>query len=75
MQDRPDAWHAGVDAVQVDARAEGHGREQQRDGGQRDDRDVAIVTLLLVAVTFETIWLLNLAESAGGLIELLFLCG
>jgi hypothetical protein len=41
----------------------------------RDDRDVAIVTLLLVAVTFETIWLLNLAESAGGLIELLFLCG
>ena len=41
----------------------------------RDDRDVAIVTLLLLAVTFVTILLLKLAESAGGLIELLFLRG
>jgi hypothetical protein len=41
----------------------------------RDDRDVAIVTLLLVAVTFVTIWLLKLAESAGRLVELLFLRG
>ena len=41
----------------------------------RDDRDVAIVTLLLVAVTFVTIVLLKLAESTGGLIELLFLRG
>ena len=41
----------------------------------RYNRDVAIVTLLLVAVTFVTILLLKLAESAGGLIELLFLRG
>ena len=41
----------------------------------RDDRDVAIVTLLLVAVTFVTILLLKVAESTGGLIELLFLRG
>ena len=41
----------------------------------RDDRDVAIVTLLLVAVTFVTIVLLKLAESTDGLIELLFLRG
>jgi hypothetical protein len=41
----------------------------------RDDRDVAIVTLLLVAVTFVTIVLLKLAESTGGVIELLFLRG
>ena len=41
----------------------------------REDRDVAIVTLLLIAVTFATILLLKLAESSGGLIELLFLRG
>ena len=41
----------------------------------RHDRDVAIVTLLLVAVTFVTIWLLKLTESTGGLIELLFVRG
>jgi len=39
----------------------------------RNDRDVAIVTLLLVAVTFVTTLFLKLAESTGGLIELLFL--
>ena len=41
----------------------------------RDDRDVAIVTLLLVAVTFATILLLKLAAATGGLIDLLFLRG
>jgi hypothetical protein len=41
----------------------------------RDGRDVTIVTLLLVAVTFVTILLLKLAESTSALIELLFLRG
>ena len=37
-----------------------------------DDRDVAIVVLLLLAVTCVTILFLKLAEPSGGLIELLF---
>jgi hypothetical protein len=37
-----------------------------------DDRDVAIVVLLLLAVTCVTILFLKLAEPTGGLIELLF---
>jgi hypothetical protein len=38
----------------------------------RDDRDVAIVVLLLLAVTCVTILILKLAEPTGGLVELLF---
>jgi len=38
----------------------------------RDDRDVAIVTLLLLAVTGVTILILKLAEPTGGLVEVLF---
>ena len=37
-----------------------------------DDRDAAIVTLLLLAVTCVTILFLKLAEPTGGLVELLF---
>lgn len=37
-----------------------------------DDRDVAIIVLLLIAVTFVTILLLRLAEPTGGLVERLF---
>jgi hypothetical protein len=40
--------------------------------GMRDDRDVAIVVLLLLAVTCVTILFLKLAEPSDGLIELLF---
>ena len=38
----------------------------------RDNRDVAIVVLLLLAVTCVTILILKLAEPTGGLVELLF---
>jgi hypothetical protein len=38
----------------------------------RDDRDVAIVTLLFLAFTCVTILFLKLAEPTGGVIELLF---
>jgi len=38
----------------------------------RDDRDVAIVTLLSIAFTGVTILFLRLAEPTGGVIELLF---
>jgi hypothetical protein len=38
----------------------------------RDDRDVAIVVLLLLAVTCVTILFLKRAEPSGGLIEVLF---
>jgi hypothetical protein len=61
--------HWGRGLGQWECEAEGGGVDV------RDDRDVAIVTLLLVAVTFVTILLLKLAESTGGLIELLFLRG
>jgi hypothetical protein len=40
--------------------------------GMRDDRDVAIVVLLLLAVTCVTILFLKLAEPSDALIELLF---
>jgi hypothetical protein len=40
--------------------------------GVRDDRDVAVVVLLLLAVTCVTILILKLAEPTGGLVELLF---
>src|SRR5262245_44297051 len=40
--------------------------------GVRDNGDVAIVVLLLIAVTCVTIFFLKLAEPTGGLVELLF---
>jgi hypothetical protein len=44
------------------------------DGGSgvRDDRDVAIVVLLLRAVTCVTILMVKLVEPTGGLVDLLF---
>jgi len=42
------------------------------ESGVHDDRDVAIVTLLLLAITCVTILFLKLAEPTGGLVELLF---
>jgi hypothetical protein len=56
----------GMRRLQVHA-AEGGGVDV-RD----DDRDVAIIVLLLIAVTFVTILLLKLAEPTGGLVERLF---
>jgi len=38
----------------------------------RDDRDVAIVVLLLLAVTCVTILILKLTAPTSGLVELLF---
>ena len=38
----------------------------------RDDRDVAIVVLLLLAVTCVTILMVKLVEPTGGLVDLLF---
>jgi hypothetical protein len=39
----------------------------------RDDRDVAIVVLVLLAVTYVTILFLELAEPTSSLVERLFL--
>jgi len=38
----------------------------------RDDRNVAIVVVLLAAVTCLTIFLLKMGDPGGGLVELLF---